>query len=237
MNLSAYNSGRLFYDYGVPVDQEARRKLEKANWKKIIPELTKYAFYKVKGRRIAHGIPLEGTDVNDIAEDLVMDAIKKIINGDVIWDPNAKPDLLIYLKSVVKSGLSHLYDDKENKITRRFPSVQKENGPEPIEVEELMDIASSNEGHTRHLPVESPQNPEAILIRKQNEDEEEAFTDELITKIEGEKDLEEMFLLIMDGYSKPREIAEQMRVDVKQVYNMQKRLRRQFNYLHNEKKR
>jgi DNA-directed RNA polymerase specialized sigma24 family protein len=209
------------------VDKNTKKKLEEANWREITPKLAKYALYKVKWLREARDIPDYGY-ISDIVDEVVSSSIQKVFDGTVLWDPATKPDLAIFMISVVKSTISHLYDKKEHKTTSRFPSVQAANAANPVEVEELLDIASSNEDHANHLPV-SPTKPDEVLIAKQNMERENAILEELLLECDGDTELEDILLCIMSGFSKRRDIAKQMGVDESQVTNIKKRLIRKLH--------
>lgn len=210
------------------MDKNTRKRLEEANWREITPKLTNYALNKVKWLRVTRSVPEYGY-INDIAGDVINDSIQKVFDSTVKWDPNTKPDLTIFMKSVIKSTISHLYDDKEYKTTKRFPSVQIKNEANPVEVEELLDIALPSEEHTKHLPAVSPQNPEDLLIEQQNMEKENAILNELLLELDGDTELEDMLLCIMSGYSKRQEIAKQMGITVSQVTNIKKRFNRKLN--------
>lgn len=210
------------------MDKNTRKRLDEANWREITPRLVKYALKKVTWLRTMKYIPDYG-DINDIISDVVNESIAKVYDGTVTWNPNAKPDLTIFMKSVIKSPISHLYDSKEYKTTQRIPAVQAEHGDIPVEIEELMDIASKNDAHAEHLPAVSSKNPEEVLLERHDIEKERAILEELYLELQGDSELGEMLLCMMSGYSKRQEIAEQMNISVSEVTNITKRFDRALN--------
>lgn len=88
--------------------------LDRHDWDDTIPRLIKFALTKIKrmswyqqqGGQVAAG---------KMAEDFVMDAIVKVYKGQRQWDPEAMPDLLIYLFGVVRSEIHHHSQSLENR--------------------------------------------------------------------------------------------------------------------------
>lgn len=83
--------------------------LDEFDWGTAIIKLTAYAISicSFRGKLLPKGLE---------AEDLVMNAIEKLYNGDRAWNPVKDPDLLRYLKSVIKSILSNETSSCDSKV-------------------------------------------------------------------------------------------------------------------------
>lgn len=198
------------------MDRELIKRIEEVDWDKIIFKLTIYTLFKIKRLTWKYGTLPQGLT----PEDIVMGAINKMFEGERKWNPSKYPDLYIYLKSVVRSDVSHLYEAKEYEIIQPIPETE-----EGQEIEELLDKADPTSDHAIHL-TSSVLNPEEALIEKENMKNDEVTVDLFFEAIKGDKELEDLAALIMEGYTKSAEIAEQMGIDVKEVYNLRKRFRR-----------
>ncbi len=153
-------------------------------------------------------------------EDVVLEAILKVFDGERKWDPSENPDLFQYLKSVVDSLMSHLTESFDCTNIRRMP--QSEEGEI---LEEKVKPADPESDTARHLPRPSP-NPEQILLRKEQEEAEQKAFDKLMESIKGDDDLETVILCVMDGMMKPAEIAEATGFEVNHVYQLMRKLNR-----------
>lgn len=207
--------------------------IQRADWDDIYPRAIKYALSKLSFRA---GSPYKGVLKEDVAEGIVNEAIKKTLEGCVHdggagptkgvrkWEPE-KVSLLDYLLSVIKSDISHLYESESYNLTSRMPvSPQNDGGSESIETEELLTRAHELDKHAAEISPDPPQSVDDILI-------EHEICDRLLKVIEGEDELESIVLCMLDGYSKPRDIAEQLSVEPKNIYNAKKRLERAYQGL------
>ena len=210
--------------------------LENASWDQIIPELLKYALNKINLKLFHTNSLLKGAYSSDIAGDVVMESIKKLLDGTRSWDPDAKDDLTIHLKSVIKSEISHIDDGEESKITRRFPT-KNTSDDDPVEVEELLKIANPQEEHAAAIMPLPPLNPEEVIEEKERLERDRAAMDNILERVKGDTELEDVILCIMEGIYKPREISDKLGVDVKDINNRQKRLRRIYKDLYKQAKK
>lgn len=198
------------------MDKEVIKLLEEADWDIITLKVTKHTVYKLKRinwkeQRLPLGL---------MPEDIVQEAIGSLFEGNRNWNRIKYPDLIEYLKSVIDSIVSHLYKSKEYKITQPFPTIE-----EGQEVEEFLDKADPSADHAIYL-MPSSNNPEDALLEKEKMKRDETVVNAFFEAIQGDKDLEKIASLIMDGYIKPSVIAKQMGVEVREVYNLQKRFKR-----------
>ncbi len=208
--------------------------LDHADWDVIIPNLLKYALSKLRRRFFCDNSPLGGTDINQIAQDQVMEAIGKLWAETVSWDYEKKDNILIALKAVIKSQVSHLFDNDEYLTTGRFPVAFGNGINEDVEVEELLKRANPHEEHAGDITPSTPLNPEEALLNKEQEALDKANMDRLLERLKGDKELEDVVLCIWAEVVKPMGIAKEMGVDVKHVNNLQKKLRRAYKDLHEQ---
>lgn len=202
------------------MDKEVLKRLEgvdSAEWGRIVLQLTVYARYLLKSISWRTGSALMGV----AAEDLAIKSILAIYDEKRNWDPSSNPDLLKYLKSVVRSEVSHLNDSKEYNTTHRFDETE-----DGETMEDPQNMADPSADHAIHLVQELTKSPEEILLDKQEDDNDKKIMDFFLETINGDDELEELALCIMAGRIKPREIAEQIGKDVKYVYNLKKRFMR-----------
>jgi len=204
--------------------------IQQADWDDIYPRAIKYALSKLSFRS---GSPRKGNPEQDEAECLVNEAIKKIIEscaekksegptkGIRKWDPERGP-LLDYLISVIRSDISHLYESQEYKLTSRLPvSSHHDDDIEPIETEELLNKAHNLDNHAAYIGPDSPQLADDALIEKET-------CNYLLEVVKGDDELENVVLCMLYGFSKNRDISEQLRVEVRDINNAKKRLRRAY---------
>ena len=216
------------------MDNRKRALLDQANWDEIILQLSKYALSKLRRLDINVSSPLAGMDLNHVAEEQVMEAIRKVWDETVTWDYEKKDDLLIFLKGVVKSLVSHLCDNEEYLKTKRFPIAAEMSDSEPVEVEEVLKRANPHEKHAEVMASTPLPNPDGMLLEEELGMQDKAAMDALLGRLNGDKELEDTVMCIMAGLTTPREIAKEMGVETKHVYNLQKRLRRIYKDLHEQ---
>jgi DNA-directed RNA polymerase specialized sigma24 family protein len=201
------------------VDRETVEKLEKADWDRIIPELARFALKRVqrlswKQERIPKGLNADG---------IACEAIALVFDGDRRWDPEKDPDLMGYLRSVVNSLISHLYELKDYKISERFREY--EDGGEQVPVPEGADG-----------PVDLINDPEKMLIEQEEARLGEELYDDLLDFLKDDDELGEVVLCIREDAVKPREIARLLGVEAEEIYSRKKRLQRRYDEFENMRK-
>lgn len=200
--------------------------IQKADWDDIYPRAIKFAITQLW---FLSRSPLRGAPKEQIAHDIVSQAILKIINGYRKWEPDRGP-LLEYLFSVIKSDISHLYESEDYVLTSRLPVSPQENSDgEFVEQEELLTRAHELDKHAADIAPDPPPLAYEVLI-------EYEICGHLLNVIKGDDELENIVLCMLEGFSKPRDIAEQLNVDIKIIYNAKKRLERAYNDLLRNKK-
>jgi RNA polymerase sigma factor (sigma-70 family) len=193
-----------------PLNPETRRKLEQADWERIVLELTSYAVFLVATRRwkTADGMLPKGYG----PEDFSCEAIRLVLTGDRQWDPEREPDLLRYLKSIVKSLVYHLMRSKDHRARANT------NTEERFEAVALLVDA---------IPAGTP-DPEREFFGDDDEEQSRELADLVIASAQGDDELELIVLELLEG-KKPREIAASLGMPVQRVYqclqNLQRRAR------------
>lgn len=191
---------------GNKVEKRTIELIQQADWDDIVPRLMKYALTKLS---IRSGSPLEGYSINEIAHDIVYNSIKKVIEGKRKWEPDRGPLLKFVMFSVIRSEISHLYKSDYYSATQRMPVPQEDGDMNPVSRDDLPDNVDSDSN------VAPDQNILEIEMR-----------DSIFKAVEGDNELSDIVLCMYDGIDKPEDIANQLNVDVKVIYNAKKRLRR-----------
>lgn len=92
------------------LSETVRKLLAEADW------------LKIRNRALVHARWIEFANrwilPNNIAEDTVHDAIRKVLDGTRRWDPNRVPDLDYFVVSVVRSDYDNLFRKLRNQPQR-----------------------------------------------------------------------------------------------------------------------
>jgi len=134
-------------------------------------------------------------------EDVVHEAINRLLSGERSWDSIRFPDITVALRGIIKSLFSHL---PKLEYYRQRANPTDDDGM-PVDVDELN--VGQEEAVSREI--------EYSEIRKQIE-----------SAIGDDQAAMEVYFAIIDGYTKPREIAEFLGIPVDEVNNRFRRLRR-----------
>ena len=187
------------------------------NWEDISKRLNRYAPMKVnmnKGwRRGGDNLP-NGKQ----SSDFVNDAILQLYDETRVWDRQKCPDLYTFLKGVVRSLVSNASTGKENKTATTYntsePTVgmyrklnHNEASPEQIQIVQD-DSQTEKDLCIRCLKIIEAQNDDKLLI---------------------------VFMAMADEILKPQQIAKTTGIEIKEVYNLLKRINRAvkvLDYLH-----
>lgn len=188
------------------------RLLEAADWKSIIAKLTWYAIWKARRYRWKSGDPRNLPEGNT-PEDLALDAVEKVLTGTREWDSDKYPNLLKHLKWIVDSDLSHLLESE------RIPSSELLIG------HEMAPGTTINDPHLRPEEARS-EDPETLLIARQDQAHEEEVKRWFYDMVRGDEGLEDLLLCFDEGINKAEAISEQLGIEVSEVYNLKRRLRR-----------
>lgn len=108
------------------LSEDVQAKLESCDWDELGKLLTLHGFHKLSGSVIGGSRPSREFCLEK-AEDIALDATKKLLAGDRRWNPETDPNLLEYLRDVVDSLISHFLNGSPNRLERPFP----EDGVDP----------------------------------------------------------------------------------------------------------
>ena len=140
----------------------------------------------------------------------MQEVIRKFLDGTRKWNPD-KVDLLGFLMGAIKSEISHLIGAMDNQMTDR--------GCVPEDMEGFPDGGL---------------NPEQILIEKERHNIIESVNQRLIEEAEADSEYGMIALCIMQGITKPADIAREAGLDLKKVYSLKKRWQRGFEKILHE---
>ena len=192
-------------------DPTIHEELDKADLDAVLPKVLKYAVSRAKMFRWL------GDEVEP--EALVHEAIARAygigIRGNYRnWNTEACPDFGNFLIGIIRSMTSHKAEHEAE-----FPreSIFNEDGsPNDEKILKSLDETAG---------AFKPKTPEEEIIENENF---QAFKDELDRLSNEDEDLGMVILCIEDGVSEPRYIAEETGFDKKKVNNLLKRLRRKL---------
>ena len=195
------------------MEAELFRKLQEADWKAIGKKLAAYATWKAQnfawrsGNHKDLACGLQGMDIAQAA-------IEKVLTGERAWNPD-RGDLLPYLKGVVDSLISHLADSLDNCLQSRI--VEADEGKDLLDRTALQAERYDDFGF-----LSSDQRKQGTNSEGDNE-----RVGELFAAVEGKDDLIAVLDVVMrSGATKPAEIAAELGLEVTEIYNRLKRLRR-----------
>jgi hypothetical protein len=182
-------------------------------WVVVVKRLTHHAAWQInrhawRGLRLDQGGSVPGgVDPADLASEAITD----VINGTRNWNQESDPDFLDYLRSVVDSKVSHLVRRRENRVSRRMAPPDDTDEP--------------------GFDAPGPDlDPLILYIEQESIEERQKFLDrrrdEIRQQIAGDKLAEGILNCLAEGYTKPADMAVLLGVEVKEINNAQKRLRR-----------
>jgi len=188
--------------------------LERHPWETTIPALVAYARGRI-GYRSWGGQRGGSLPAGKEAEDVVYEAIEKVLSGRRSWDPEAKPDLVQFLKDVIESDVHHLAVGFENR--RIVGETEIEAGREDGVRDRFLDT------------VQSPgSSPAEALLRREVEEEGREFASAFLATLDRDPVLKAAVACIFDGVVKPADISERTGLTVEEIYNVRKRLQRRL---------
>jgi len=180
-------------------NSEIHAELDKADWQEISLHLLQFAVSKAKMLR-AMGV----VDVGP--EDLIQQAISLAYgvgpnNTYRNWNKEVYPDLASFLRSVIKSIVSHKKEHRQ-----KFKTETIDNNLGDKEIKSM-----------------SPETPEALVIKNQDFSN---IKKAIYERVKGDEEIEMVLLCFEEGISKPQDIAKEIGYDINKVNNALKRLRR-----------
>jgi hypothetical protein len=184
-------------------DPSIRKELEQAEWKVLFPKLIRFAntqCYKFRWLGDRHFQPL------DLVQEAITLAFGLGKNGNYRnWNKDYYPDLLSFLKGVIKSIVNH-----EIEHIAKFPH----DSSEQYEEKDPSSIGVSTDNPECNLEDCEINNDFTLRMRK------------LRSLADGDDEIGLVMMCFDDGISTPREIADATGCDVTHIYNIFKRIKR-----------
>lgn len=194
------------------MDPETYRLLCEQDWDAIYRRLTAFAVSRARNYRWrcgGSGDLAAGKTAADVVQEVILDAIA----GKRKWDPQ-KGALLPWLFDQVRSEISHLYWSAPHE--HEVPFSRTEGDESPATSLELY----ARQGGVGTTPTEDPE--ETLLTKEEVQRREDA----LFRAADGDPELEALLDAVANCEFKPRYLAAELGIPVKDVYNQVKRLRR-----------
>ena len=207
------------------MDEKTFKLLEEADWGRIGKELLAFAAtWSKKYPTLGYGEDPRFLVLGVSYEDVIQEVIGKAFAGVRKWNPD-EVELVPWLKMHVKSIIDALAKSKPAN-----QEISLSIGREENEIE-------SNPGYSNTFSFSAQQNsnmqmatnPEDILLKKETIDQELQF---IFDAVEGDEELELIVLAMQCGCEpKPRFLAEELNIPIKDVYQQVRRLRRRVDSL------
>jgi hypothetical protein len=198
--------------------REALARMSEDELAEMILRLGRYALRESNRLRWRTGdsVELPGGETID---SIVSLALEKTLSGDRRWDPKAQPKLQEYLMDVIDSLLNHLATGKENSLFIKASPVDGAIDPEG---------GGSAQAHGRDVDwlVRGAISPEALLLRKEEEQLHERALELLLAECDGDPVLVRIIEVMLQGHDKADRIAAAAGINIREVYNAMKRLDR-----------
>lgn len=190
--------------------------LRDADWEMLGLQLTAHASIRLKNFSWRTG---SRYDLAQLAKDLAAEAIRLVVTGRRRWEPE-RVALLPMLKGVVSSLISHLAQSADARSQVRFPD-----GEDGEELRDRIEFRAPERDEHGLLPAHPPDPDRAAALRRME------FADErlnaLLDGVRDELDLVAVVeaLMVVDDPT-PAAVAEHLGLQVSEVNNRLKRLRR-----------
>jgi hypothetical protein len=182
--------------------------MKQAEMDELILELISYARALIARKRwLPRGELPHGYEAGALA----VEAITRVVDGRRKWNPTAEPDLLPYLKSVVKSILWELK-----------PAARRE------EVE-VAPVGKDGIDLTAEARTEDP-GPLELLELGEETASGERFKDQILSGFEEDED-KLVLMSIFEGRGKAAEIAADLGLPVEDVYRIKRKIKRRLERL------
>lgn len=167
---------------------ELTNKLNSIDWDAILPALYAYAYARFK-------YPCLQTTMSP--NDLVNEAIKRVLCGERIWDYKNYPDFVIFMKMVIKSIASH--------------SLEKVKAEKQCNDDAMQDHMLRYEN--QDIDDETNESYKVALAEIEN-------------RLIKDDDLLLMFYAMQEGHFSDIDLSQALDIEVQDIRNMKKRMRR-----------
>ncbi len=185
---------------------EIRKLMREADWKGLRPRLVLHADNQIK-RYWWKGAKARNCPEGRTAGDYVTQAMEKVYQGKRNWEPQ-KLSLFTILAGVISSDVSHDAECLEN---------QREN------CEAALDSPDDDESFVSQIPGRDL-SPDEECARNERSQQVLMILIDLVS--EKDPDLVGLIECFWDEKFTPIEMAEKLKISIKEVNNRQKRLRR-----------
>lgn len=179
----------------------------------LLKRLTRHAFFKMRRLAWRGAYVMRGGSVPGGYEpyDFAMDAIRKAMDGDRLWNREKHEKLEDFLRSIIDSDINHLVESVDNAKGRRL-TRESGNG----------DTVAAYE-----IPGVEP-NPYVVVVDKEWQN---SFHEAAMKELKGEEFLIKLLECMEAEITEPQEIAEVLGSTVNHVNNEKKKLRRRLDTL------
>lgn len=185
------------------IDGVLLEELKGLDWVNITRVLTAYSIVKTKNKNFSR---------DKEPKDFVQDAILRVFEGRRKWDKQHYPDIIDFLKGVVDSLISNEINSSKNK--------NEENS-----------VAAIVENSEKSFNSEIVSSPEEVLVEEEEQEEyleaQSQQYEEVMDAIKDDDDLLIYVEYLKKGY-KPAEVSKKMGVEISEVYNLTKKLKRRI---------
>ncbi len=193
-------------------------KLQQVDWKTIGIQLAGYARWKARRLHWRTG-GSEDLAKGKTPEDIAAEAIEKALDGTRALNFETNNELLDCLKSIVDSDINHLAHSADN--IRQRSGLQNQNGEE---LRDKIEFEAVRQNYN-DLISQQPSDPGEQIV-KSDEQEAERRIDSLFKSLSDDKCLTEVLEAILEGETKPKDIADRLKTSVSDINNRLKRIRR-----------
>lgn len=206
---------------GAMFDEDVFKLLESADWGEIGNELLSFAAtWSKRYPTLGYGEDPKFLVLGVSYEDVVQEVIVKVFSGQRKWDPG-KVDLLPWLKMHIKSIIDAL--------AKSSPANQETTLGDGEENDFESGLEYSSVGARHIANSRDSANPEQTILEKEAVDKHLQLIREAA---EGDEELEMLILAIECGCDpRPRFLAEELGIPVKDVYQQTRRLQRHIDTL------
>jgi hypothetical protein len=200
---------------------KTQQALEEANWEEIIKRLSAFVVVVINSTEW-RGVPGGQVPGGLEPQDIVQQAIQKVLDGVRQWDPD-RISLLRCLVGVVSSDINNLARSAENRNSKRAYSRDEDESS----ITGGIDISQ--------IPADySPGDVENSLIyseyAKETEEILAEFTDDQLA-------YDVVQLILSDDVYRPGALAEILGIEVGDIYNVKKRIKNKLARLLSRLKR
>ena len=199
----------------------------------LLTDLTDYAVKKAKGKRWRTGNYLNLPN-GETPDSIVSLAIIKVITGERVWNSERQPDFKKYLFDVIDSLLSHLAMSKDNAIF-----VNEKRDAAFLVVAEQEAILAKKKFYSEDADwlVRKQLSPEQELLEREEQAEEELKRREehelncqILQSLRKQIGTDAELVAVVDaadnGLFKSADVAKFTGIDIKRIYDANKRLKR-----------